>query len=179
MRKEAILLSIVLACVALGARAQGSKHVVEAKTVLEADGAAPGATLKAAAIARIAPGYHVNDHKPSQEYLIPTEWRLEGTPEISVLKLIYPKGEVKKFAFSDEGLSVYAGQLTIGALLKVSPAAKPGVYTLKGNFTYQACNDHACLPPRSLPVELEVKVLTRGASARRANAEVFRHVRFD
>jgi thiol:disulfide interchange protein DsbD len=159
--------------------AQGSKQVVEAKVVLEADGAAPGASLKAAALAKVAPGFHVNDHKPSEEYLIPTEWTIEAIKEISVTKMVYPKGELKKFTFSDDPLSVYEGDLTIGARLKIARAAKPGVYKLKGVFKYQACNDHACLPPKSFPLGLDVEVLAQGQSAKRVNAEVFRNVRFD
>ena len=177
--KTAIFPFVMLLAVAPVAQAQGSKHVVEVTTVFETEGVAPGATIKAAAIARISPGYHINDHKPSEEYLIPTEWKLEGTEKISVAKMAYPKGELKKFAFSEDGLSVYEGGLTIGALIKVSRAAKPGAYTLKGNLTYQACNDHACLPPKTLPVALEVKVVPPGKAAKRLNAEVFRDVRFD
>ena len=179
MKKEVILSFVALLIVASAARAQASKQVVDAKVVLEAEGAAPGASLKAAALARVAPGFHVNDHKPSEEYLIPTEWTIEASKEISVEKMAYPKGELKKFTFSDDRLSVYEGDLTIGARLKIARAAKPGVYKLKGVFKYQACNDHACLPPKSFPLDLDVKVLPRGKSAKRVNAEVFRHVRFD
>ena len=179
MKKGAILVSIALLGVTLSARAQGSKHVIEAKAVLNVEGAAAGSSLKAAAVARIEPGYHINDHKPVQEYLIPTEWKIEGVPEISVAKWAYPKGELKKFTFSDEKLSVYEGQVKIGALLKVSRTAKPGVHTMKGVLKYQACNEQACLPPKSLPLSLDVKVLPRSTAAKRINAEVFRDVRFD
>jgi hypothetical protein len=179
VRKELTFLAVVICAVALGALAQGSKHVVEAKTVLAAEGAAPGSTLKAAAVAQIAPGYHINDHKPTMEYLIPTEWKIEGTKEISVEKLAYPKGELKKFAFSEEKLSVYEGALTVGALLRIARTTKPGTYALKGDFKYQACNDHACLPPKSLPLVLTVNVVPRGAAVKRLNAEVFRNVRFE
>lgn len=180
MRKsKVVFLTVVVMTAALNALAQGSKHVIEARAVLEAEGAAPGSSIKAAAVARVAPGFHVNDHKPSEEYLIPTEWTIDAAREISVEKMAYPKGELKKFTFSDQRLSVYEGDLTIGALLKVSRAAQPGVYTLKGVLKYQACNDHACLPPKSLPLDLDVKVLPRGKVAKRVNAEVFRNVRFD
>jgi hypothetical protein len=174
-----ITLALVMAMVAPGAPAQNSKHVVEARTVLAAEGAAPGSTLKAAAVAQIAAGYHINDHKPTMEYLIPTEWKIEATKEISVEKLVYPKGELKKFAFSDERLSVYEGALTVGVLLKIARTTKPGTYSLKADFKYQACNDHACLPPKSLPLVLRVNVVPRGAAVKRVNAEVFRDVRFE
>ena len=179
VKTKVIFVTVVLLTVTVSASAQGAKHVIEAKAVLDSDGVAAGASLKAAAVARIQPGFHVNEHKPLQEYLIPTEWKIEGLPEISVAKMAYPKGEVKKFPFSDEGLSVYEGDFTVGALLKVSRSAKPGDYSLKGVLRYQACNDQACLPPRSLPLDLKVKVLPRGTAAKRINAEVFHDVRFE
>lgn len=179
MKKLIVITSVALLISAPAALGQASKQVVEAKVVLEAEGAAPGKSLKAAALARVSPGYHVNDHKPSEEYLIPTEWTIEGTKEISVSKMAYPKGELKKFPFSDDRLLVYEGEITVGALLKVEPKTRPGTYKLKGVFKYQACNDHACLPPKSFPLDLEVKVLAHGKSAKRVNAEVFRNVRFE
>jgi hypothetical protein len=93
--------------------------------------------------------------------------------------VIYPKGQPKKFAFSDSELSVYEGALTVGALLKIGRTVKPGNYTLKGDFKYQACNDHACLPPKTLPLALTVKVVRQGTAVKTVNSEVFRNVRFD
>jgi thiol:disulfide interchange protein DsbD len=170
-----LLGAALLAALAAGvAAAQNSPQVVEVKTVLEADGVHPGKTIKVAAVARIAPGYHINDHQPTLDYLIPTEWKLEPPKQVSVENVVYPKGELKKFAFSEKQLSVYEGNLTVGALLQVARTASPGVYALKGTFNYQACNDHACLPPKSVPVTLTVNVVGRGRSLKPLNADVFK-----
>jgi thiol:disulfide interchange protein DsbD len=169
-----LLGAALLATLAAGlVAAQNSPQVVEVKTVLGADGVRPGKTIKVAALARIAPGFHINDHQRTLDYLIPTEWRLEPPKQVSVVNVVYPKGELKKFAFSEKQLSVYEGNLTVGALLRVARAASPGVYALKGTFNFQACNDHACLPPRSVPVTLNVKVVGRGRSLKPLNADVF------
>jgi thiol:disulfide interchange protein DsbD len=169
-----ILSAALLATLVPGmASSQSLLQVVEVKTVLGASGVHPGATIKVAAIARITPGYHINDHQPTLDYLIPTEWKLELPSPIRVEKTVYPKGELKKFAFSDTQLSVYEGSLTVGALLRVAATARPGPYTLKGKFSYQACNEHACLPPKSVPVTLTVNVVARGTPLKRLNAEVF------
>lgn len=156
-----------------------SKPVVKAKALLETDGAHPGGKVRAAVVAEIAPGFHINDHKPLQDYLIPTELTLESSPLFSVSRIIYPKGEAKKFAFSDQPLLVYEGTLAVGALLQVARDAAPGVHTLKGKLAYQACNDHACLPPASVPVTLEVKVVPRATALNRVNTDVFRGIQFD
>jgi len=173
-------LSLVVACLLAGvARAQNSPQVVEVRTVQATEGVRPGSTLKVAAVARIASGFHINDHKPTLDYLIPTEWKLESTKQVSVDKVVYPKGQLKKFAFSDLQLSVYQDTLAVGVLLKVPRATRPGTYALRGQFHYQACNDHACLPPKSVPLSLAVKVVRRSTPLKRVNADVFDAIQFD
>ena len=76
-KRQLVFLGVVLACLAVGkSPAQSASPVVEVRAVLETEGAHPGSTLKAAAVAQIAPGYHINNHKPTLGYLIPTEWKL-------------------------------------------------------------------------------------------------------
>jgi DsbC/DsbD-like thiol-disulfide interchange protein len=162
-----------------GAAAAQRPSVVEARMLLATDAAPVGSTAKAAVVAEITPGYHINDNKPTLDYLIPTELKLEPSKEVSVTKVVYPKGELKSFAFSDAKLSVYEGTLELGALLEIGRTARPGTYTLKGKFAYQACNDHACLPPTSVPVTLAVKVVPRGAPVKRVNGDVFDRISFE
>src|SRR5437762_5834818 len=91
--------------------AQQSPQVVQARTLLSSDAAHAGFTLKAAIEAQIASGYHINDHHPTLDYLIPTEAKLESSKEITVETVVYPKGTPTKFAFADQPLSVYQGAL--------------------------------------------------------------------
>lgn len=171
---------MVVACLVAGvARAQDPPQVVEVRTVQAAAGVHPGSSLKVAAVARIASGFHINDHIPTLDYLIPTEWKLESTKQVSVDRVVYPKGQLKRFAFSDMQLSVYEGTMAVGALLKVPRATRPGTYALRGQFHYQACNDHACLPPKSVPLTLVVKVVRRSAPLKRVNADVFDAIQFE
>jgi hypothetical protein len=61
----------------------------------------------------------------------------------------------------------------VGESLKIAANAKPGVYQLKGNLDYQACNDHACLAPAKLPVSLAVKVVPRSEKLKPGHSDVF------
>jgi thiol:disulfide interchange protein DsbD len=169
---------LVTCWVASAARGQ-APPVVETRAVLATDAGHPGSTVEAAVEAQIASGYHINDHHPSLDYLIPTELKLDSSKQVSVEKVVYPKGEPVKFAFADEPLSVYEGSLVVGAKLKLVPGLAPGSYTLKGKLAYQACNDHACLPPASAPVTLTVKVVDRSVPLKRVNANVFRTISFN
>jgi thioredoxin:protein disulfide reductase len=153
--------------------AQTNALVVEARMVLATDAVHPGSVAQAAVVAQITSGYHINDHKPSLDYLIPTELKLESDKPVEVTKIDYPKGELVKLAFSDTPLSVYQGKIVVSTTLKVAPSTAAGSYTVKGKFAYQACNDHACFPPTSVPVTLDVKVVGRDVVVKRVNADVF------
>ncbi len=177
---QRILLGCIFLCLAASlAAGPGSAPVVQARIVLAAEAAHPGSSLKAAVVAQVAPGFHINDHKPTLDYLIPTEVKFEPTKDLSVEKVVYPKGRPQKFAFSDTALSVYEGEVVVGALLKVAPAAPAGRYAMKGKLTYQACNDRACLPPTSVPLTLTLKVVTRGVPLKNSNSDVFDKIQFD
>ncbi len=164
---------------ACGVAGQSPSSVVEARLVLTTAGAHAGELVKAAVVAQVTPGYHINDHKVTQDYLIPTELKLEPSKRLDVVKVVYPKGELKKFAFMDVPLSVYEGTVFVGAVLKFARATPPGTYTIKGTLSYQACNDHACLPPANAPFTLAIKLVLRGVPLKQVNSEVLEKVQFD
>jgi DsbC/DsbD-like thiol-disulfide interchange protein len=165
--------------VVMGTAAVNTPPVVEASAVLETDAAHPGSTVQAALVAKIAPGYHINDHKPSHEYLIPSELKMDPNPQVAVEEINFPPGTPTKFEFDDAKLSVYEGTLVVRAGLKVAAGTKPGNYTLKGKFAYQACNDRACFPPTSVPVELVVKVVRPTIPLKRVHEDLFKRVKVE
>ena len=89
---------------------------------------------------RIRGGWHVNANPASLDFLVPT--RVGG----EVRGLTYPAAGRFRSAFAPEELAVYSGV----AAIRGEAAARATVVQL----TYQACNDHLCLPPvtRSLPL---------------------------
>src|SRR2546426_8891615 len=77
-RLSLILTAFILAWLAGGiCLGQGSTGVVEARVVTATEAAHPGTSVKVAVVAEIAPGFHINDHKPTLDYLIPTELKLD------------------------------------------------------------------------------------------------------
>src|SRR5690606_41272434 len=64
--------------------------------------------------------------------------------------IAYPEPHDFKFDFSETPLSVYEGEIFIGALLKVSENVSPGEYPVVVTLDYQACNDMSCLAPTSI-----------------------------
>ncbi len=155
--------------VAAAAWAQAPGQVVKAKVTMASAVARPDTVVRAAVVVDVLPGYHINDHHPTLDYLIPTEVKLQPSKQVTVKDITYPKGEPKKFAFSDAPLSVYEGTVRVDVALQLERKTLPGNYEVKGQLAYQACNDHACLPPASVPLSFSFKVVRRVASARRSN----------
>jgi thioredoxin:protein disulfide reductase len=173
--RAAAFLAGMSACMAFG---QEGPKVVEARMVLAANGVRTGSAAKAAVIGQVRSGFHINAHHPSLDYLIPTKLELEGTSKVSVARIVYPKGKLTKFPFSDTPLLVYEGEVPIGILLQVPKSISSKAVSLSGKLTYQACNDHACLPPTSVPLSLTLKVLPSGVPLRAENASVFSKIKF-
>ena len=142
--------ALLLACLPGPALGQPLGGVEKAAVELLADRTAyePGETARVAALLDIEEGWHTNSNEPTYDYLIPTEVRLRppaGWPEATEIR--YPPGEMKSFAFADEPLSVYEGEVAVLAPVVVPVAAAPGEHVVAASVTYQACDDRSCLPP--------------------------------
>jgi hypothetical protein len=125
---------------------------------------------------RVPPGYHVNSNTPKSEFLIPTTLRIEVPTDIILGKTEYPAGTDMTFPFSpDEKLSVYSGDFTIAVGVHPLHAVVPGKYAMHGVLRYQACDNAACYPPKTLPVSFEVKVV-KEPPAHHANPAQSPHV---
>ncbi len=155
----------------------GGPKVVSTRAFLATDAVHPGQTARLAVLAQIDPGYHINDHKPSLDYLIPTKIEFDASPAFRVENVVYPHGKPMKFDFLDTPISVYEGEVRLGTLLKIESSAKPGSYALRGKFTYQACNNYACLPPTSAPVETLVRVVPSSVPLKPVNSEIFKTIK--
>lgn len=100
---------------------------------------------------RVDPGYHINSHSPMDDLLIPTTLKfMPGT--VKVVGTEYPKGEIIKLLGNGEGLDVYQGEFKV----QVRLVAPRGFSTMTGTVRYQACDNEACFPPKTLAVKLAV-----------------------
>jgi len=115
----------------------------------------------------VGAGFHVNSHTPTEKYLIPTSLAWDPPTDIVIQGVTYPKGELRSFAFApNTSLSVYAGAFTTTVQVHPLSNVVPTRYMVHGRLKYQACDNAACYPPRTLPVAFEIKVV-RGVSRHR------------
>ena len=102
---------------------------------------------------KVGDGYHINSHTPKSELLIPTVITLNPARGVTVSPAEYPGGTAYSFSFEPgEKLDVYTGAFTV----KVPVVAEAGSHTVDGVLRYQACDNAACYPPKSLPVQVTV-----------------------
>ena len=100
---------------------------------------------------RVMDGFHVNSHTPKSELLIPTQVVLKPVAGVKAGVVEYPAGTSYSFSFDpSEKLDVYTGAFTV----RVPVVAEAGAHTVDGTLKYQACDNAACYPPKSLPVQV-------------------------
>jgi hypothetical protein len=101
---------------------------------------------------RVEPGFHINSHKPKDELLIPTELKLDPGA-FAIANEQYPPGSHFRLQVgSGEDLDVYQGEFRVALRI----AVPKGDSTLSGSLRYQACDNAACFPARTLPVKIAV-----------------------
>jgi DsbC/DsbD-like thiol-disulfide interchange protein len=133
-----------------------------------------GKEFQVAVVVDIMRGFHMNSHKPSDQYLIPTTLTPQLPAGIGLVEIVYPPGKLEKFAFSpDKPLDVYTGSVTLRLRLRALSPAAPGATTSPITLRYQACNDSSCLPPVKVPVSVQFEVAAAGAKSRAVHAEIF------
>jgi uncharacterized protein len=104
----------------------------------------------------IPEGWHLNSHRPLQEYLRPTELRLEPGEEFRLLRVDYPEGEIVTLAFDPEPLSIYHGVVTLAAEVELPPTPEVAGTAIPLRVSYQACSDRECLAPAEARVDVPV-----------------------
>ncbi len=89
----------------------------------------------------VAPGWHVNAHKPLEDFYIPMELSIAGRPADAAA---FPPAIVKSLGFNALPLALYEGAFS------VQVPARSGVAVL----SLQACSDEVCLQPEELRFQL-------------------------
>jgi hypothetical protein len=134
-----------------GARAAANKaHVVLLSDAIDVEAGKPQVVELRF---RVEPGFHINSHAPKDELLIPTVLKLDAASGVKVVGEEYQKGSTFRLAIgSGETLDVYQGEFRVS----VRVVAPKGASTLTGLLHYQACDNAACFPPKTLPVMVAV-----------------------
>lgn len=116
------------------------------------------ATVQAKIPVKVMDGFHVNSNKPSEEYLIPLKLTWTSTGALQPAQVVYPKPSLEKYEFSEKPLSVFTGNFDLVASFKVAADASAGPGAVSGKLHYQACNNRACFPPKTVDITIPYQV---------------------
>ena len=168
------ILAVVLGVSAVQGQNVSAKDVVAPLAYVSYDPVGRGMALQVAVVLKIRPGFHVNAHEVTEEYLIPTEIRAEVPAGFKMGNVIYPRGTLESFAFAkDKKLNVYTDTVTVKLPLTVLPDAPLGAQHLAIKLKYQACSQEICLPPVTKDVEATINVVAAQSAAKTANTTIF------
>ena len=134
----------------------------------------PGDAFQVAIAVKIKPGFHINSHQPTNEFLIPTVVEFDERKDITFSPMSYPLPEQKSFSFSTSKMPVYAGDISIFSQGQLSDELSPEDMLLSGVLAYQACNDQSCFMPTSVKFEIPLKVVKATEPIKLSNQPVFR-----
>jgi hypothetical protein len=155
-----IATSLIILCAAV-AHAQGSSPTVTVApigTIVVTRGGK--AALKLAL--QVNRGFHVNSNQPNDEMLLPTVVHLNPPQGIMIVNVQYPAGEQLALPImGNEKLSVYSGTFEVTAEVRIPKSAPLGTQRVHGEVKFQACDNRQCFPPKTTPLEFDVKVVAR------------------
>jgi len=177
-RVLAPLLSLALLAVAGSASAQdgaltAAANVLQPEAYVSMQPVPRGRAFAIAVVAKISPGFHINAHVPSEDYLIPTKILADLSPGVFAVETTYPRGVMRAFRFSKTPLRVYEGSFTVLMKLRASASAPLGPQKIGLTLAYQACNQDACLPPTKIPVTADLQIAAVDTPVHAIHTDIF------
>jgi len=133
-----------------------SKALVQGRT--ETIKAKLGSTVEVRLPLELRQGFHVNSNTPSEDYLIPLKLTWTEPGALQGGEVSYPKPTLERYEFSPKPLSVFTGNFELTARFKIAPAAQAGPGMAVGKLRYQACNNKACFPPKTIEVRVPYQI---------------------
>ena len=168
-------LALMLLAPMAGSQTPSGKDVVAPEAYASQDPVARGMSMQVAIVMKIRPGFHVNAREVTEDYLIPTDLRVELPAGFKMGTVDYPKGTLQTFAFSkDKKLNVYTDTVVIKMPLTVLAGAPLGAQHLPLKLHFQACSNEICLPPVTKDVDATINIVANPSAAKSANAQYFK-----
>ena len=118
-----------------------------------------GQTVELSVRAEIKKGFHIQANPASDEFLIPTTLIVQAGKDIVPGKSVYPSGRPYRLKGSTDDLLTYEDEVMISLPVKVMDSAPAGTTSITGKLRFQSCDDRRCFAPRSISVEIPVKIV--------------------
>ena len=171
MKKPFLILALLIFAVNLFA--QESEHL-SYKLYSDRNSYSVKDTVKIALKVKINEKYHINSFNPSDESYIKTEVNSKSEDFIKI-SAFFPQHKMYKFSFSDTEIPVYEGELLIGLTFVPKESTKNGELNIPVDLVYQACDNNACYPPKTVRGEIKINISKTGIAA---NKDIFDKIDF-
>lgn len=155
------------------AQFEAESDVVEFKIFKSYDRIHQNKELKIAVMAEIKNMWHINSNEPNEDYMVGTSVEIPAGEKFQLKKLKFPEPLELIFSFSITPVSVYEGEVYIGAVIPIPADIELGEHKIPIHITYQACNDASCLSPRSVKEEISIIVVEKEIQIQEINKEIF------
>jgi len=134
-------------------------------------------TIKIALQISIKDHYHINSYEVNDPSLIQTSVAVESK-EFKLLNSFFPEHKKLKFEFTENEINVYEGEIYAGLSLIASTPLDNGMYELPVSFSYQACDDKVCYPPKTINEIIKIEINNAKPSASESNPKIFANIDF-
>ena len=153
------------------------KDTVHAEGVLSVDKVQAGSTFQIGIVMTFDEGWHANAN-PAANGLIPTQVVLPERPNLTFGEIIYPKGDVLEIASIGKA-PVYHDRAVIGVQATLGETPEIATVELPFKLTYQACSDEQCLLPKTVSVNIPMRIVGTDQAVQPINEEIFAAIQFD
>ncbi|MEP7146121.1 MAG: cytochrome c biogenesis protein CcdA [bacterium] len=133
-------------------------------------------TIKIALRISIKQNYHINSYKVNDPSLIKTSVNL-SSDKFKLINTFFPEDKKLKFQFTEQEINVYEGEITTGLTIMPNSTLADGKYLIQVKINFQACDDKACYPPKTVSESIPVEI--NKTSSENINADIFRSINFN
>ncbi len=121
--------------------------------------------------------YHINSYQVDDPTLIKTTIDFDKG-DFDLLNVFFPADKLLKFEFSESKIRVYEGENYIGLKLIPTKSLADGEYPINLKFNYQACDNAVCYPPKTVDINIKIKLSKENFSKALSNKETFAKIDF-
>ena len=172
-----VAIGVLLLCSAAG-RAQVQNLIADVSPIVGSDGVLAGGAVRTALEIRLPDGLHANSNKPRDPLLIPMRLSVNAPPGISVAEIVYPEPTDLTQAFTEQPLSVFEREFTVGVVLNVAREVAPGEIRVPAELYYQACDEKMCYKPVAIETGWTLRVVAAGTARKPLHGDTLGRIAF-
>jgi len=161
-----LLITLILPLTFLVSPSPSGAATVQVEVIQSRDQYPAGGSYPIEFLVRVNKPWYIHDTGAGEEGLIPTLLTFPDSPTFKVKDITFPAPEKKRFEYTKKPVGVFSGEFRIRATIIISGKAPVGKQAIKGKLSSQACAEHSCLPPETVPVLISLNITPPAAGTK-------------